>query len=387
VGDWVAFVGLMVLIYDLTHSVAATALLRIGHAVPILLVAPLAGVFVDRWDRKATLVLTNALGAVLVLLYAAFPLLLPLVLIHVALTIVLTFFNPARAAVLPQLVPAEELVAANALIALTNTLAVILGSALGGALVAWLGTAVTFYLDAASFAVAAASVALIRLPDAGRAAAEEAGGESEEEGEALAVWRQLGEGLSYLRGARVVRTVVVLALIFAGAPAMVVTLGVVFAETTLHAGDAGYGVLVAATGAGALVGALAMLAAGPRVPAEPALGVGGLLMGTGIAALGLSRTLAQGAIFYGIGGVGTAMADVAASSLLGTLVPPALRGRIFSLLYMLQHVSVLVGSAAVGLLATALGAWPLIVAAGALAAAGGIGGLGVRRGSRDATSP
>jgi MFS family permease len=118
-----------------------------------------------------------------------------------------------------------------------------------------------------------------------------------------------------------------------------------------------------------------MLAVAPRVPAGRALGCGGVLLGTGIAALGLSRTLVLGTIFYAIGGVGTAMADVASASLLGVLVPPALRGRIFSLVYMLQHVSVLLGSAAVGLLATAVGAWPLIVAAGVVAAIGGGAGL------------
>ncbi|GAC1437150.1 MAG: MFS transporter [Chloroflexota bacterium] len=367
-GDWIAFVGLMVLIYTLTRSVGAIALLRIGHAVPILLIAPVAGVFVDRWNQKTTLVVTNVASAVLVLLYAVFPQVLPLVLIHVALTVALIFFNPARAAVVPRLVAPEDLSAANALISLTNTLAVILGSALGGALVAWLGTAVTFYLDAASFGVAAVSVSLIRLPR------DQASGTGRVPG-LRAVWADLRDGLAYAWRDRVVRMVVGLALVFAGAPAMVITLGVVFAETVRHAGASGYGALVAATGVGALAGALAMLWAGERLPPARGLGWGGLLMGGGIAGLGVSRTLPLGILLYGGGGVGTAMADVAAATLLGRLVPPALRGRIFSLLYMLQHVSVLLGSAAAGLLTIALGPGPLIVAAGLLAALGGAAGL------------
>jgi MFS family permease len=169
-GDWLLLVGLPVWVLELTGSSLVTASVFLVGLLPSLLAGPLAGVLVDRWDRRRTLVAVSLAQAVF---------LLPLLAVHgrqqlwivylvIAVESVLAQLNdPARNALLPALVEDRELVGANALIGLNGNLARLVGSPLGGVLVELAGLPGLVLGDAVSFLAGAALVALVRTPAAG----------------------------------------------------------------------------------------------------------------------------------------------------------------------------------------------------------------------------
>src|SRR5260370_13525852 len=166
-GVWILRIGLVCRVCVLTGSTVASALPMMASFVPQVLLGPVAGVFADRWDRKQTMIVAD-------LLLAAG--LLPLLLVrgagHVWIVFVVLlwegvvqqFFSPAEQAMLPRLVPDDQLVTANAVSGQTQNLSRLAGSALGGVIAAAGGIAAVALADAASFVVSAALLALIPAP-------------------------------------------------------------------------------------------------------------------------------------------------------------------------------------------------------------------------------
>src|SRR5829696_2334306 len=171
-GTWALWIALPIHVYAVTGSTLATGAVVACVVVPGIVLGSVAGVFVDRWNRKTTLVVGNLLLAA-----ATLPLLLvgesriwvvyPPV---VVLAIVEQFTEPAENAFLPRLVAPEELLEANALNALNNSLARLIGPALGGTLYAVTGLGGVVLVDAASFAIAAALLISVRASGAVAAA-------------------------------------------------------------------------------------------------------------------------------------------------------------------------------------------------------------------------
>ena len=175
-GDWFLLVGLPVWVLQLTGSSLVTATVFLVGLLPGLVVGPLAGVLVDRWDRRRTLVAVSLAQAAFLL-----PLLavdgrdrLWIVYLVMAVEASLAQLNdPARNALVPSLVARADLVGANALIGLNGNLARLVGSPLGGILVEVSGLPGLVIGDAASFLLGAALIALVRS-DAGGSAPEPA---------------------------------------------------------------------------------------------------------------------------------------------------------------------------------------------------------------------
>ena len=164
-GDWFLLVGLPVWVLELTGSSLVTSTVFLVGLLPSLVVGPLAGVLVDRWDRRRTLVVVSLAQAAFLL-----PLLtvsgrdrLWVVYLVMAVEAALAQLNdPARNALVPTLVGRHDLVGANALIALNGNLARLVGSPLGGVLVELAGLPGLVIGDAASFLVGAGLLALVR---------------------------------------------------------------------------------------------------------------------------------------------------------------------------------------------------------------------------------
>jgi MFS family permease len=164
-GDWFLLVGLPVWVLELTGSSLVTSTVFLVGLLPSLVVGPLAGVLVDRWDRRRTLVAVSLAQAAFLL-----PLLtvdgrdrLWVVYLVMAVEAALAQLNdPARNALVPILVARHDLVGANALIALNGNLARLVGSPLGGILVEVAGLPGLVIGDAASFLVGAVLLALVR---------------------------------------------------------------------------------------------------------------------------------------------------------------------------------------------------------------------------------
>ncbi len=164
-GDWILIVGLIYRVYAVTGSTVASALTMASSFAPQVLLGAVAGVFADRWDRKRTMIAAD-------LLLAAG--LLPLLLVRGAAQIwivfavmfwegsVQQFFSPAEQAMVPRLVPDDELLTANAVNGQVSNVSRLAGAALGGILAAAGGIVAVTLIDAASFLVSAVLLALVR---------------------------------------------------------------------------------------------------------------------------------------------------------------------------------------------------------------------------------
>lgn len=162
-GDWLDFLGLIVLVAFQWHSgPTGLALLSIAVALPWVLVSPLAGVWADRLPGRTVLVGCDLVRAGVVLCYLLAPNLAVLVALVVVKTCFATLFVPAEQALVKRIIPADDLLAANALATFVGQAAKVAGPAIGGLLVAAGGPHSAFVVDALSFLVSA--LILIRLP-------------------------------------------------------------------------------------------------------------------------------------------------------------------------------------------------------------------------------
>lgn len=225
-GDYFAFLAIMVVVGSFSQDVGQTTQqvsgVMIASTLPRLLFGVLAGVFVDRWDRRLTMLASDLLRPAITLAMIPAFMSKNLALMYVlafTMSAVGTFFNPAKGALIPKMVPPEHLTAANALSQTSMTMAFVLGPALAGATFFLLGAGnewMAFVLDATSYLVSAVAIWMIRMPKADTKPSAEA----PTEGSAL---RRVGSEL----------VVGIKALAFNRAMA---TLSVVFAITMLGVG-------------------------------------------------------------------------------------------------------------------------------------------------------
>ena len=212
-GDYFAFLAIMVVVGSFSQDIGETTQqvsgVMIATALPRLLFGVLAGVFVDRWDRRLTMLAADlirpALTIAMIPAFMSKNLLLMYVLAFL-LSAVGTFFNPAKGALIPKMVPAEHLTAANALSQTSMTMAFVVGPALAGATFFLLGAGnewVAFVLDASSYVVSALAIWMIRLPKE----ATQPPSETSTEGSALGrVGKELLVGLKALAFNKVIAT-------------------------------------------------------------------------------------------------------------------------------------------------------------------------------------
>ncbi len=378
-GDAALLIVLPLHVYESTDSTLATAAALAARFVPRVLFSSVAGVFVDRWDRKRTMVVADLARAALLLPLLAVvssDLLWLLYAVRAGTGVIGLFFDPAESALLPQLVGEEQLVTANALNALNNNLGRLIGPALGGLLYAGGGLPTVVLVDAASFAVSAALITAIRAEARPQRADGPANGAS--------AWtRATGE---WLAGLRLVGRDRALRTIF-------LATGVgMLGEGTF---SVGYTPLVidvlqgGATGAGALSSAQAIggLVAGAVVArvalkASPRLLFAGGMIGLGLTDLGVANAgtlVPPGAAavvaasgFMLLAGFPVVASFSAGQGLLQLLTTDDFRGRVFGVLGAVQGLAILVGLGAGGLAIEAVGVVPVVSAGAAMWIVGGI---------------
>src|SRR5258708_8337167 len=164
IGDWVLQLALPFHVYQMTGSAASTGLMFIATTLPGVLFGSIAGVFVDRWDRKKTMIIATLLLAALTsLLLPANSIQWIWVIYPVGFfaSTVYQFLRPAENALLPQLVAQEHLLTANSLNALGASLAMLIGPGIGGLLMAKGGLTSVIVLDVTSFVFASGMTAFI----------------------------------------------------------------------------------------------------------------------------------------------------------------------------------------------------------------------------------
>jgi MFS transporter, DHA3 family, macrolide efflux protein len=166
-GDWLALIALFSLVgFRWKGTPSEVSGFMVAYVIPMALFGTVAGVFVDRWNIKKTMIASDLIRAVLTALFplaVGFP---QIYLLSFAMSFVSTFFLPAQSVAIPRIVRKEELLVANAINAQTTNLNRILGPAAASVLVAWAGEEVCFYINSLSFIFSAAMLALIALPQA-----------------------------------------------------------------------------------------------------------------------------------------------------------------------------------------------------------------------------
>jgi Na+/melibiose symporter-like transporter len=397
-GDWLLAVGLAYSVYALTGSTLASAAALLSSFVPQVLVGSVAGVFVDRWDRRRTMVVTNLLLAAGLL-----PLLLVtgadrIWVVYVVLAVqscVEVFFSPAEQAFLPRVVDDADLVAANGLNGQVRNLARLFGSGLGGVVATAGGIRAIAVADAATFLVAALLVT--RLRSAGRAV-EAADSTKDEEpgavvrGRVAALAEEWREGFRTVADSRVIRTLVIALLITSTGEGIMGTLFAPYVRHVLHAGGQVYGVITGVQAIGGVVGGFLVAVVAERWSPVTMVWAGSILFGLVDLAIFLYPVLwvaawpaAVGMVLVGLPG---AVAVAGFTTLVQRNTTDERRGRVFSLLSLAQAVSVVVGSTVAGFLGGPTGIMPILALQGAGYVVAGLlvlARLGARETSLDLT--
>ena len=259
-GDWVLRAALPYFVYEQTGSTVATAGMIAAALAPGIVLGSVAGVFVDRWNRKHVLVVGNLLQAGTVALLLLVPhegWLWVVFAVAAAQSLIGSFSSPAESALLPTLVGDEQLVAANALNVVNNRIGRLLGLPLGATLLTSLGLELVVVVDSASFVLAALLVSPIVAPPAARLLRAAEGAVSAAAGSAWAAfWGEWLDGLRLVRRERVLAVVFgVLGLMTFGGT-MLDPLTVAWVRDVLGEGPQVYALLLTAHAASGIAGAL-----------------------------------------------------------------------------------------------------------------------------------
>ncbi len=398
VGGNMVIYGLTILVYGLTGSNAAVSLLILTFLVPAVVFSAIAGVYVDRIDRRLILVSTNLLrgGAFLAMVLVSNQLLLVYAL-NIFVSTATTFFAPAEAAMIPFLVERERLLQANGLFTFTLNASFALGFALLGPLLVNLaGVPALLLLVAALYFVAAALCVTLPRTEPAPPSAEGALGGAER---ALAtLLAQLREGLSYIRSnPRIFWSLSYLA-ITASLIGVLGVLGPGFATRALGLREQDFVVVVLPLGAGIVMGILFLNAYGRYLPRRRVIEGGLLALSITLMVLSiagpLSRFLQASAARQSVadfGGLvsllsivvllaflaGGAYAFVAipAQTQLQEELPEEVRGRVFGVLNMLVSISSFLPIVIVGPVADLVGTPAVLIAAAVLVGLAGVGSL------------
>ncbi len=362
-GTWMDQVTRGWLVYELTNSALQLGLVRGIQAIPFLLLSPVAGTAADRYSRKAQVVVAQFLNA---LVYVATALLIFTGRIrpwHVYVTAFLmaiaqVFQQPARASMVADAVPLENLTNAIGLNAVVFNVARSVGPALAGMLIALFGTGVSYSIQALFLLLA--TVWTVQLSPANRAAA--GAGERFADGESFG--RSIVEGWKFSWRNEAVRTGLLIVMFASLFIVPFTTLLPVFARDLLGVGATGQGLLLTAMGVGALLSALLIASVGDRLPR-------GILMLGGVALYGMVIVMFAESPWFKLsialmGIVG--LCHVSAHALIQTVIqsysPSNFRGRTTAIFHMSQVVMT-VGSMLVGALATLWGARWAVASMGA----------------------
>ena len=376
-GDVLYYAAMLWLVKTLTQSNTITGLAGMAMALPQL-IGPLAGVFVDRWPRRAILLVSDLLRGVMVLIV---PLLAwagvlnawGVIGVVFMLSLVSQFFWPAKQAIVPELVDEEGIVLANSLDTMTVSGVNVFGFLLAGSLIIWLGPVQLFSLDGVSFFISALFIVLMgRLPLRQVAAGAE-GAVGETGGAAVGagsgngkngILQELWEGIEFLWRTPLTRLVIPAAVVinFVFGPTMVLLPS--YASDVLHAGARGYGYLEGALAAGMLLGAAVVPALVRKLPQVALVSVALVAMGVALMGIGFSAHLPASLALMGAMGVFNAVVNVVFISLLQAMVPRNLQGRTFASLSALVSLANPIGLGLSGILADTFSVPAVYLAAG-----------------------
>lgn len=317
--------------------------------IPVFLIGPVAGVYVDRWDRRRTMYSCDFLRMILVL---AIPLFFfhaqRLWLMYLLIFLIFSigrFFIPAKLAIIPDLVKKENLLIANSLVNITGMIAAILGFGISGVVVEWLGPKGGFYLDALSFFISGGLIFLISLKVVSTSLEMRQLGKDIVAAIRKSVFQEIKEGIIYFIQQKEIRfTASIIFLLWSALGAIYVVL-IVFVQNTLHSATKDLGLLIMFLGTGLFLGSLIYGRFGQRFSQYKIIFASLILSGIMLIVFALTlenypNFMAAATLSFVLG-ISVSPIMIAANTIIHNISENQMLGKIFSSMEMVMHLGFL----------------------------------------------
>ncbi len=364
IGTWMTRVATSWLVYRLTHSALLLGVIGFAGQIPTFLLGPLAGVWVDRWNRHRTLVVTQILSMLqsFALAFLALKQIITvgdILWLSLAQGVINAFDMPARQAFVVEMVEnREDLGNAIALNSSMVNAARLLGPSTAGVIIAAFGEGYCFLIDGFSYIAVIASLLMMQLKTTARTRLQKA------------VLQELREGWSYATRSLPIRSLLLLLAMVSLVGMPYTVLMPIFAAQVLHGGAHTLGFLMGASGVGALAGAVFLAARRSVLGLGRIVPISAATFGAGLICFGFSRVLWLSLLLMLFVG-GAMMVQMAASNtILQTIVEDDKRGRVMSFYSMAFLGMAPFGSLLAGTLATKIGAPRTVMLTGSVCIAG-----------------
>ncbi|HUQ81848.1 MAG TPA: MFS transporter [Gemmatimonadaceae bacterium] len=365
IGTWITRIATSWLVYRLTGSVLLLGLVGFCGQIPTLVLAPFAGVLVDRWNRHRILVITQVLSmlqsfALAGLSFAGIITVRDVLLLQIAQGMINAFDTPARQSFVVQMVEDRaDLPNAIALNSSMVNLSRVIGPSIGGVIIAAVGEAWCFFIDGFSYIAVLASLIAMRVvvkPPQPRT---------------TKMHEELIDGLRYVTRSPPIRSALLLL-------ALVSTMGMPYsvlmpaiARNTLHGDSHTLGFLMTASGVGALAGALYLASRRTVLGLGKVIAIAACVFGTGLLLFAVSRNLVLSMLVLTIVGAGMMVTMASTNTILQTIVEERLRGRVMAFYTMAFLGTTPIGSLIAGVVADRVGPTNTILIGGVACILGG----------------
>jgi predicted MFS family arabinose efflux permease len=358
---------LMILAYNLTKSNLGVAVPLLAFGIPSLLFGPLAGVYVDKLDRKGILTITSVIRGVLILLV------IPLVqhslalifLVSLLIYTAMQFFAPAETSSIPELVKKEDLIVANSLFMMTWMVASVIGFGLGAPLVNFFGNEGTFVAVAVLYFIAAGAVSLVPLQPR----------EVKKEHFENSVMKDLRFGLEFIRRNTVVFYAMLKLFVATSAIAIISLLAISYAQNVLGIGGRNFGYLIIAVGVGMLVGMWLLERIQRYLTKGTIVVISFIVSGLALVFIGSVSDLKTALFLIFLLGIGNIFITSSIQTILQQKIPRLIMGRVFGLQNMLINSAFVFPVIIAGIVADIYGVSIALAALGWVVVLTGLAGI------------
>ncbi len=364
IGTWMTRIATGWLVYRLTHSALLLGIVGFAGQVPAFFLAPFAGVWVDRWDRHRTLVVTQIFSmlqsfALAVLALGRIINIHEIIWLSLAQGLINAFDMPTRQSFVVQMVERrEDLSSAIALNSSMVNAARLIGPSIAGIVIAVSSEGYCFLVDGISYIAVVLSLLAMHIAPTPRVA------------HPKAVLHDLREGWHYVTRFVPIRSVLLLLALSSLVAMPYATLMPIFAGSVLHGGPHTLGFLMGASGLGALISAAVLASRKSVLGLGRVIPMSSILFGAGLVAFSFSRTLWISLVMLLFAGAGMMQQMAASNTMLQTIVDDDKRGRVMSFYSMAFLGMTPFGSLLEGALANRIGAPRTLMIGGCLCIAG-----------------
>jgi MFS family permease len=347
IGTWMQQIAMSWLVYRLTGSALLLGIVSFSSQIPVFLLASIAGVYADRWNRHRMLVATQTFSMIQALILAFLTLygaiqVWQIIALSIFIGVINAFDMPTRQSFIVQIVDkAEDLGNAIALNSFMFNGARLIGPAIAGILIGLLGEGVCFLINGLSFIGIIMALLAIRVPKRKKAA------------HISRLWQDLKEGYSYAFGFAPIRYILLQLGLMSFMGMSYAVLMPIFAKDILHGGPHTLGFLMAASGIGALTGSVYLASRQTILGLGRLIAYASFIFSMGIIAFSFSNILIISLSMMFFAGFGMIVQIASANTILQSIVEEDKRGRVMSI-----YTTAIIGMAPIGnLFAGALASW------------------------------